>query len=69
MPLLLFCPCGHSGPLPEATGRYRCSACGETQEVTWFAGPDVFGQWHRWRNRKAPPASGLRVEFVAEKGT
>jgi hypothetical protein len=72
MPLSLVCACGRTMPLPERSGRFRCSACGSVSELTWFAGPLAFEEWQCWRIRTGRVAIGgpapARIEFVRGKG-
>lgn len=67
MPLLMVCPCGHSAPLPETTGRYRCTQCSRTLEVNWFGRPQAYEQWLGWRIRTGRVAGEVgekwRVEY------
>lgn len=68
MGLALVCACGRTAPLPERSGRYRCSGCAAVSELTWFEGPLAFEDWRSWRFRAGrvaadgPPAA--RIEFV-----
>lgn len=66
--LMLSCPCGHKGPLPEVTGRYVCSKCGKPSEFTWFGGPQAFAKWTAWtiRTGRITDASAVRasVQFI-----
>lgn len=69
MPVMLVCPCSHSTPLPEQSGGYRCSKCGERIELTYYRGP---GAWARWQlaqiasgRVRAEQSEGARVELRA----
>lgn len=57
---MLVCECGHAGLLPEESVRLKCSVCGRSHEVEWFAGRGAWAAWQRWRAARAP---AWRVEF------
>jgi len=72
VPLLMVCPCGHSAPMPETTGRYVCSVCRKSLEFTWFEGPQAFNAWKLWRLKTgrvlAEKTDRPRIEFKAAGG-
>ena len=51
--LCLVCPCGHSLPYPEKTGRYVCSRCSRVLHVKWFEGDSAWDDWHEWMLARA----------------
>jgi hypothetical protein len=68
MPLLMICPCGHAGELPELTGRFVCVICKKVLELNWFGAPGAYEQFQRWRI-KSGQVAGIgserpKVEYV-----
>lgn len=71
MPLLIICPCGHSGPLPEETKTVTCSVCSRKLRIDWFSNHSRVGtawqQWQVWRIKSGivlnPPAEQFSVEL------
>ena len=68
--LCLVCPCGHSAPLPESSGRFTCSKCKRVQELAWFEAPAAFKKYFAWRLRTGrlagTGAESPRIEFIPQ---
>lgn len=66
---MMICPCGHSAPLPETSGRYVCSVCKRVLELNWFEGPNAMKKYEQWfikaRIFGKSPTERPRVEFIA----
>jgi hypothetical protein len=63
----MVCPCGHSGSLPETSGRFVCSECKVSIDLSWFEAPVAWQRWKLWRIRSgqvmAQMENRVRVEY------
>lgn len=66
MPLFLVCKCTHSAPLPDQSGSYKCTKCGNKITLTYFRSPNAWGQFEKWKLTEGKDLEPVRIEYRAE---